>query len=261
MKLRGSAETPSAPAGRHRTRVVAVAGAKGSPGCTFLAVGLARCLAEHGLQVVLVDADAEEPGVAAALALRGGGGTGLAEAATLGLNADILGDACVDAGTRLRVLELAGQGPFEAVGALTLDGRDVVATARDICAAVVVDLGHAWGPLQRQLAAAADWLLWVLIPNRLGVERADRALGGLALGTSRGLVVNRASRWSLGGAERTLIERHQVPLVARLPEHRRSAHAVSERSRAAHRQRPFGRGLRLVARTVHPDLDGGGAWP
>lgn len=248
-------------AGARRTRVVGVAGAKGSPGCTFLAVGLARCLADHGLEVLLIDADAEEPGVAAALALPGAAAADLAGASALGVDADVLRDARIEAGPRLGVLEVAGQGPFQAIGAMPVDGRELLAAARESQGAIVIDLGHAWGPLQRQLAAAADWLLWVLVPDRLGVERADRALGGLALGTARGLIVNHASRWSLGGAERTLVERHHVPLVARLPDHRRCAHFVSERRAAAHRQRPFRRGLRLVARTVHPDLEGGGTWP
>jgi hypothetical protein len=146
------------------------------------------------------------------------------------------------------------------LGALVLDGRELVGATREAFPAAILDLGHCWGPLQRRMAAAADWLLWVLVPDRLGVERADRALGGLAVGRARGLVVNRASRWSLGGAERVLVDRHQVPLLARFPEHRRCARAVSERSAAAHRQRPFRRALEMVARTVHPDVDGGGAW-
>lgn len=244
-----------------RTRVVALAGAKGSPGCTFMAVGLARCLAAAGLPVLLVDADAEEPGVAAALALRGGRAPDLDRAAGLGVSPDALEEASVEAADGLLVVELAGQGPFGALGSVPVDGRELLAASRELGRTVVLDLGHCWAPLQRQLAAGADWLLWVLVPDRLGVERADRALAGLAVGRSRGLVVNRASRWSLGGAERTLVERHHVPLVARVPEHRRSARAVSEHAAAAHRQRAFRSGLRTVARTVHPDLEGGGAWP
>ena len=244
-----------------RARVVAVAGAKGSPGCTFVAVGLARCLADAGLQVLLLDADAEEPGVAAALALPAGRAGDLARATTLGVDPDALDEASVQVGTGLRVLEVAGQGPFGDIGSLPVDGRELAASAREVYQAAVFDLGHSWGPLQRQLAAAADWLLWVLVPDRLGVERADRALGGLAVGRSRGLVVNRCSRWSLAGAERILVERHHLPLVARLPENRRGARAVSERNAAAHHQRPFRRGLETVARTVHPDLEGGGSWP
>jgi Flp pilus assembly CpaE family ATPase len=255
MKLRVRTE------GERRARAVAIAGAKGSPGCTFLAVGLARCLVASGLPALLVDADAEEPGVAAALALPGGPATDLAQAATLGLDPEVLQGATSEAGGGLRVLELAGQGPFGALAGLDVDGRELLVAARQAVPAVVIDLGHSWGPLQRQLAAAADWLLWVLVPDRLGVERADRALSGLAPAASRGLVVNRATRWSLGGAERTLVERHHLPLVARFPEHRRCARVVSERGGAAHRQRPFRAGLLRVARTVHPDLEGGGTWP
>jgi len=240
---------PSAP----RTRVIAVGGAKGSPGCTFVAVGLARCLAERGLQTLLVDADGEEAGVAAALGLAGSRRGGLARVSALGLDPDLLRDAGAEAGPRLRALELGVEEP-------PLDGREVVAASRHDHAAVVLDLGHAWTRLQRQIAAAADWLLWVLVPDRQGLERADRRLAALAFATGGGLVVNRAGRWTLSGADRALIDRHGLPLVARFPEHLRAARQVSERGVAAHRLRSFRGGFERIARTVHPDLEGGRTW-
>ena len=42
-----------------RSRVIAVASAKGSPGCSFVALGLAGRLAEAGLETLVIDADAE----------------------------------------------------------------------------------------------------------------------------------------------------------------------------------------------------------
>ncbi|HEX6488371.1 MAG TPA: hypothetical protein VF137_05780 [Candidatus Dormibacteraeota bacterium] len=251
MKLGSTAD------GERRTRVVAVGGAKGSPGCTFVAVGLARCFADHGLPTMLIDADGEEGGVGTALALPGRRQADLGRAAALGVDPGVLRDAAIEASPRLWVLEIgAGE-----LGDQAPDGREVVTAARLDHQVVVVDLGHAWSRLQRQFAAAADWLLWVAVPDRQGLERADRALGRLLHGGGRGLVVNRSARWSLRGADRALVERHAIPLVARLPEHRAAARRVSERSAPAHRQRQFRGGFRLLARTVHPDVEGGGKWP
>ncbi len=240
-----------------RTSVVAVAGAKGSPGGTFLAVGLARCLAERGLETLLVDADGEDAGVAPALSLPGGPAPDLDRAAALGWAPEVLRDAAVEAAPRLRALDLTGGGDSSQAA----DGHELVAAARREHALVVLDLGHAWGRLQRQLATAADWLVWVLLADRQGLDRADRRLAGLALSGGRGLVVNRAARWSLAGADRVLVERHGLPMLARIPEHPGAARRVSERGAAAHRQRPFRSAFERVARTVHPDLEGTGTWP
>jgi len=240
-----------------RNTVVAVAGAKGSPGCTFVAVGLARCVAEQGLETLLVDADGEESGVASALALAGGDAPDLERAAALGWAPEVLRDVAVQAAPRLQTLDLSG-------GAESLrdgDGRELVAAARLEHALVLLDLGHAWGPLQRQLAAAADWVVWVLLADRQGLERADRRLATLALGGGRGLIVNRSARWSLAGADRALVDRHGIPLLARIPEHSGAARRVSERGAAAHRQRPFRSAFERISRTVHGDLEGTGTWP
>jgi CO dehydrogenase nickel-insertion accessory protein CooC1 len=247
------------PGEESRTSVVAVAGAKGSPGCTFIAVGLARCFAERGLETLLVDADGEDSGVASALALPAMEAPDLARAAALGWAPEVLRDAAVEAAPRLRMLDLSADGAFEAGG--DADGRELIAAARCDHSMVVLDLGHAWGGLQRQLAAAADWMLWVLVPDRQGLERADRRLAGLMLSGGRGLVVNRAARWSLGGADRALVERHRIPLLARVPEHAAAARRVSDRRAAAHRQRAFRAPFERMARTVHPDVEGTGRWP
>jgi MinD-like ATPase involved in chromosome partitioning or flagellar assembly len=240
-----------------RTSVVAVAGAKGSPGCTFVAVGLARCLADRGVQTLLVDADGEEAGIAPALALPCTETPDLERAAALGWAPEVLRDAAVDAGTKLRALDLTSGGD----SLPGTDGRDFVAATRQDQGLVVLDLGHAWGRFQRQLAAAADWVVWVLMADRQGVERADRRLSSLALTGGRGLVVNRSARWGLAGADRALVERHAIPLLARIPEHAAAARRVSERGAAAHRQRAFRPGFERIARTVHPDVEGTGSWP
>ena len=52
-----------------RARIVVIASAKGSPGCSFIALGLAARLAEAGLATLLVDADSEAGSLSASLDL------------------------------------------------------------------------------------------------------------------------------------------------------------------------------------------------
>lgn len=223
-------------------RVVVLGSAKGSPGCSFLAAGLARRLAEAGLDTLLVDADAEDRGLAAALGVEAGAGERLlARAGGLGgLDADLLHRAAAPAGPGLWLVEAPAGGE--------LDGRDLAGAGREAFAAVVADLGHQHGPLQRQLAAAADWALWVVAPDRLGLERADRALRERPLpAASSGIVLNRVSAASLEGAGRVLSDRHRMPVVATLVEAPAAA-----RGRAPHRARRLRGGFGRLALTVHP---------
>ncbi|MGH7903260.1 MAG: hypothetical protein ACREPA_03900 [Candidatus Dormibacteraceae bacterium] len=243
-----AATAPTVPEGlegRPRSRVVAVAGGKGSPGCTFVAIGLSRCLAESGLETLLLDADAEAPGVAAWLdlpALQ----PAFARAAGQGaLTPAAIRELASPAGERLGVVEL---GRTDGI-----DGRELAAQARGAHAAVVVDVGHGLGPFQRQLMAAADWVLWVVVPDRLGLDRADRALAERPPGGDAGLVANRCGPSRLRGGEGVLADRHALPLVVRIREDARTARAVLERGAAPHRRRPFSTPFRELARTVHPD--------
>ncbi len=209
-----------------RSRVVSLIGAKGSPGCTFLAVALGRCLAAAGLATLLVDADGED------------GGMGV----YLGLPPSPAGQA-VQVEERLSWMELAGDG----------DPREAIAVARHSADAVVADLGHQLGQAQRRIASVSDWLVWVVVPDRLGLDRADRALAaGLIAAPSQGLVFNRLGRASLRAAERIISERHRLPIVARLPDRPGAARPALEGS-PVHRRRPFRGPLQELARTVHPD--------
>ena len=208
-----------------RSRVIAVAGARGSPGCSFVAVGLGRCLARQGLSTLLLDADQDEPGLGAYLDL------------------PAAGPVPVRAGP---LLWLAGAEPGE-------DGRQLVAGLRAAHQAVIADLGHHASRLQRQLAEAADWLLWVVSPDPLGLERADRALAAGHLGAaSAGLVFNRIRAGCLGGADSLLSGRHRVPVLARIKEDARAA------APACAFRRPF----QQLSRCLHPDAAMvGWAWP
>jgi Flp pilus assembly CpaE family ATPase len=223
-----------------RTRVVAIASAKGSPGCSFLAVALARCLAASNIPTLLLDGDAEGGGLAALLDLGPVMPTG-------NLDGNAIDAHAVQVDRRLWFAEL------EPAEVAPLNGLELAGDARARHRAVVFDLGHSAGPLQRQLSAASDWLLWVVVPDRSGVERADRALASGLLGAaSAGLVFNRIRRGCLDRAEEVLSSRHRMPVMARIWDDRRIADRLSQ-GHPVHREWRLRRTLRELARSVHPD--------
>ena len=232
---------------------MAVASAKGSPGCSFVALGLAARLAEAGLATLLVDADSEAGSLAASLDLA----RPEPPVCLIPLTEAALAGGTVEVSTGLRYLDLSGD-PAE------VQGRAVAELARLRYPAVVVDLGHRAGRLQRELVAAADWLLWVVAPDRTGFERADRALAGDAFPrVSAGIVLNRLGPDRLSDAGAVLAERHRLPLLARLPESPRGARDAARRCASPHRAREFRKPFAELARCVHPDVLGGGGerWP
>jgi CO dehydrogenase nickel-insertion accessory protein CooC1 len=241
-----------------RNRLIAIGGAKGSPGCSFLAAALAHCLVDSKIPTLLVDGDAEGSGLAALLGL---GSTAPADgfagpARLTTLDADTLLQSAVQVSERLWFSELGGS------DGAALDGIELAAVARAGYKAVVLDLGHSAERLQRHLAAASDWLLWVVVPDRGGLDRADRALAsGQLAAASAGLVFNRIRRGCLAGAEQLLSSRHRMPVMARIKENGRVAIRVAE-GKPTHRLRGVHRSLRELARCVHPDaLPAGPAWP
>jgi hypothetical protein len=145
-----------------------------------------------------------------------------------------------------------------------VDGRLLAEAARSGYAAVVADLGHRFDRFQRELAACADWLVWVVAPDRVGFERADRVLAGDGLPrVSAGIVLNRLGPEKLSDAGVVLAERHHLPLFARLPENAGGARAAARKSGSPHRVREFRRHFAELARCLHPDVHGGGGdrWP
>ena len=236
-----------------RARIVAIASAKGSPGCSFVALGLAARLAEAGLATLLVDADSEAGSLSATLDLaRTEPPSGLAP-----LTEAALTGTTVEVSPRLCYLDLSGD-------QAEVDGCALAELARLRYPAVVADIGHCSGRLQRELVAAADWLLWVVAPDRTGFERADRALGGDTLPrVSAGIVLNRLGPDRLSDAGAVLAQRHRLPLLARLPESPRGAREAARRCTSPHRAREFRKPFAELARCVHPDVVGGGGerWP
>ena len=222
-------------------RTIAIAGAKGSPGCSFLAVALARCFAAGNLPTLLLDGDAEGGGSAALLDLPPG-------TPVLPIDRNALDERALPIEQCLRFAEL------DPASASSFDALESLTAARARHGAVVVDLGHATGSHQQQLSAASDWLLWVVVPDRSGLVRADRALESAALGAANvGLVFNRIKPGCLDRAEEVLSGRHGLPVLARIKENRRIGYRMSQ-GLPVHRERSIRRTLLALARSVHPDM-------
>jgi MinD-like ATPase involved in chromosome partitioning or flagellar assembly len=221
------------------SRVIAIAGAKGSPGCSFLVVALARRLAEVQVSTLVLDADAEGGGVAALLDL------GSADADS--------GDSADQTAMQVdQNLWFAESGPASPA----FNGLDWLSSARARHDVVIIDLGHSTGSMQCQLSAASDWLLWVVVPDRSGLQRADAALTTRVLGAaSVGLIFNRVHRGCLEGAEEALASRHQLQVLGRFAEDRRVVERMTH-GLPVHRVGSVRRPLNALAKAVHvePEL-------
>ena len=135
----------------------------------------------------------------------------------------------------------------------SIKGFDFVEAARSRYQTVVVDLGHSAGAFQRQLSAAADWLLWVVVPDRSGLERADKALELSVLGAANvGLVFNRIGPGCLNRAEEVLSSRHHLPVIARINEDRRLSDRLCH-GLPIHREGSLRHALRELIRAIHPE--------
>lgn len=231
------------------TRVISIAGAKGSPGCSSLAIALSRCLAAGGIPTLLVDADAEGGGLAALLDVGPAIHAGVVDRSPT----DLYGSQ-IEA-----LLWFAELGPGDGND---WNGTELAAAARARYPGVVIDLGHRAGSLQRQLSASSDWLLWVVVPDRSGLERADKALeSGVLKAANAGLVLNRIGPGCLEKADDALSSRHGVTVVARIKDGRRIA---GDLLGVQPRRRTWGvrRTLRELAQTLHPDAGSvAPAWP
>ncbi|HVC76098.1 MAG TPA: hypothetical protein VND96_06215 [Candidatus Micrarchaeaceae archaeon] len=223
--------------------MIAIAGAKGSPGCSFLAVALARRAAESHVSTLLLDADAEGGGVAAVLDLG---------------SSDMKNTDSVDAPP----IEVEQNLWFAEVGPANGEAADsfrYLTDARARHQVVIVDLGHSTEAMQRQLSAAADWLLWVVVPDRSGLQRADAAMATGVLGAANtGLVFNRVGRACLEGAEDALCSRHRLRALARFTADRQVADRMAG-GLAVHRLWSLRRPLRELARSIQ--LEAGAAVP
>ncbi len=177
--------------------VVAVLGARGGAGATFLATNLAAALARSGAETVLVDLDLLYGDVSAAL--------GIPPDTSLPSVSDLLAVAReVDVEHVDRVLHrhpagfdvlLAPQRVPPDAGLEPEMIRGTVAALRSRFAAAVLHLPRAVDPAVRSAIELADEVLLVLTLDVLGVRAARRLVehvSSLGLGGSFRLVVNRA---------------------------------------------------------------------
>jgi CO dehydrogenase nickel-insertion accessory protein CooC1 len=218
------------------SRVIAIAGAKGSPGCSFLAVALARRLAESQITTLVLDADAEGGGVAALLDL------GSADSDS----ADSVDQTAMQVDHNLWFAESGLASP-------AFNGLDWLSHARARHQVVIIDLGHSAGSMQRQLSAGSDWLVWVVVPDRSGLKRADTALAsGVLGGANVGLIFNRVRRGCLEGAEEALANRYQLRVLGRFAEDRQVAERMTH-GLPLHRVGSVRRPLNALAKAIHTE--------
>jgi Flp pilus assembly CpaE family ATPase len=179
-----------------RADVVAVHGARGGVGCTFVATHLAQAFAARDLDCVLIDADPTYGDISSALGLPDDLHT-IADLLPLvpELTTAHLDEALHAHGAGFRVL--AAPSAEHARSVAGADLAAVVQVAAASCDVVVVAPPRHLGDLASASFGAADRVLEVLTLDVLSFRSATRALEALApLGVSSkvGFVVNRASR-------------------------------------------------------------------
>lgn len=223
-------------AGPGRPWTLAVTGATGAPGRTFLSVNLALALAGEGRRVALVDADPHLGAVAVQL--------GLAEDRSLAYLAHEAALRPVDAQLLQRHLQrafgidvLAGRtGPdVGEVPAPVLES--VLRLLHQRCDVVVVDAG-AMDCVQAQAAVlSCQLVVWVVVPSTLGIDLLDRTLAsGLAAQIRLKpcvAVLNREPRAALRQVGAALRTRYAIPVCSSVPADWRASAEAEERCRPA----------------------------
>jgi Flp pilus assembly CpaE family ATPase len=194
----------SAPSEDRRARVVAVHGARGGAGATFVATHLAAALVRSGLNCVVLDADPLYGDVAAALGAPTEEVHTLADLLPLAdeLSAEHLGDALWAHPSGIRVLLPPAAERASSVRAEDL--RSLIGAAAAACDALVLHLPRALDPLGRAGVADADRVIEVLSLDVLSFHAASRALEALlplGAGERVGFVVNRSVRSEITPAD------------------------------------------------------------
>ncbi|HYJ60795.1 MAG TPA: hypothetical protein VE032_04945 [Actinomycetota bacterium] len=214
--------------------VVAVHGARGGAGCTFVATHLARAFARDR-PTVLVDVDRDYADVTQALGADGDERT----VADLGPVADELRPAHLD-----EVLvhgAILGPPPADAAAVDDELLRRVVEVAAARDGVVVAHLPRALAPITRWAVGTADVVLHVLTLDALAFRATARAIDLLDVGEPA-IVVNRAGRAEIGvgdvhrvfGVDPIAVIAHD-PAVARAQDHGRLLPARGRTARALDR--------------------------
>jgi pilus assembly protein CpaE len=183
-------------AGARRARVVAVHGARGGVGATFVATHLVAAAARRGADSVLLDADPAYADVTGALGAPADGVHTITDLLPLvdELGAAHVLDALWSHEAGFRVL-LAPQAAAASVGATEL--VTVVDVTSSVCDVLVLHLPRALGEAAAAVLEHVDTVLEVLCLDVLSFRAAARALERLeplGLEGRIGFVVNRARR-------------------------------------------------------------------
>jgi pilus assembly protein CpaE len=182
------------PDGRRAT-VVAVHGARGGVGTTFVATHLAAAASRRGSDVILIDADPAYCDVATALGAPTDDIHTIADLLPMTdeLSAAHVADALWSR-DGFRVLLAPNQSQMEMAGERDLAA--VVRVASSCCDAVVLHLPRALDEPARSAMEEADRVLEVLTLDVLSFRATTRALEGVmsGLGARVGFVVNRVAR-------------------------------------------------------------------
>ncbi len=226
--------------------VVAVLGASGGVGATFVATHLAAMAARRGVETALVDLDVLFGGAGAAL------GAPVTEVPTA---ADLVGfgpEIAPEATRALLWRHPEGFGVLLSPGRIEPDlgpatyGR-AIAALRQAASFVVVHLPREIGPLSRVGLAAADPVLVVVRLDVTSFRDARRVLESADLAERARIVVNRAARAEVTPAD---VERaFGRPPIAVLPVDRRVPR-LQDRGALLPRRGRIGRELDRLARTL-----------
>jgi pilus assembly protein CpaE len=252
-----AASTVSRPhVGEKRAVVVAVHGARGGVGSTFVATHLAQAFARRDLDCVLLDADPTYGDVSAAIGVPDDDVHTIADLLPLvhELTAVHLADALWAHAAGFRTLAAP---PAERAGVVSRsDLASIVRVASASCDVVVISLPRELGELTTSGLEAADRVLEVLSLDVLSFRAATRAIEVFApLGRDGrvGFVVNRATRSEItpGDVERVF---GAVPLAV-VPADRAVPRA-QDRGRLVPPKGKVGRAFAKLAERV---LDGGEA--
>lgn len=202
-------------------RIVAVTGAGGAPGRTFLSLNVAAALAAQGLKVALLELGPGLGTVSSQLGLR--------EDRSLSFLSHEAQLREVDEQLLFRHLQRLGSlriltGLFEPAQQPLRD-LDFLSRVLDLVSRhhqlTVADLGPMDSSLTSALAQRCHAICWVVAPTPVGADLFDRVVRASLAAPLRGkpnlAVLNGVGPGTLPGAEATLPRRYGMPLAATIP--------------------------------------------
>ena len=234
-------------------RVVAVCGARGGAGATFLATNLAAACALEGASALLVDLDLTFADIAAALGMRAGEGSSSLE--DLAPVLDELAEQHIDPVLQEHTLGFKVLcGPERAGSVRPLSGPQgsrLIRVVRSSFDVTVAHLPRALDDGVRGALEAVDEVLLVLTVDVLGFRAARRALDELeAIGVADRcrLVVNRAARSEIVPADVEPV--FGAPPAAVIRADRAVPRAQNRAELVVRRSGPAARAVRKLAREL-----------